>query len=78
MQPGDEPVQPVLGDGQLGQRAAEHDVDPVLAIARQLGVEVAGRDCGAPAELDHVDVLARHLNQTVDLGHRPGRGQGRG
>ena len=70
VQPGDEAVEAVLGDGQLGQRPAEHDVDPVLAVAGQLGVEVAGGHRRSPAELDHVDVLTGHLGQAIDARHR--------
>jgi hypothetical protein len=69
VQPGDEPVQAVLGDGQFGERAAEHRRDPVVLVPSQLGLEVAGGDGGAPAELDNVDVVARDLDQPVDVGH---------
>ena len=70
VQPRDEPVQPVLGDRQLGERPAEHDRDPVLAITRELGLQVPGGHGGPPSELDEVDVVAGHLHQPVDLGDR--------
>ena len=68
--PVDQLVEPVAGDRQLGQRAAEHHRDPVRPVALELGLEVAGRQRGAPAELDDVDRVAGDLDQAVDLGHR--------
>ena len=39
----------------------------VRAVARELGLEVAGDQRGAPAELDDVDGVAGDLHQAVDL-----------
>ena len=36
-QPGDQAVDAALADRQLGQRAAEHDRDPVRRVALELG-----------------------------------------
>ena len=73
--PVDQLVEPVLGDRQLGERAAEHDRDPVLrGSASSLRLEVAGRERGAPAELDDVDVRRRRPRP----GRRPRRPTARG
>ena len=60
----------LLRDRQLGERAAEHDGDPVGAVAGELGVEVLGDDRRPPAELDEVDRGAGDLDQALDLGDR--------
>ena len=53
--PVDELVDAALHDRQLGERAAEHDGHAVVAVALELGLEVAGRQRRAEAELDDVD-----------------------
>src|SRR3712207_9470379 len=54
----------------LGHGAAEDDRDPVLAVARELRLEVPRRERGAEPELDDVHRRARDLHEAVDLGER--------
>ena len=37
-QPGDQALDPALADRDLGERAAEHDRDPVRGVALELGL----------------------------------------
>ena len=63
-------VDAALLDGELGDRAAEHDRHGVLAVALELRLEVLGGERGAEAELDDVDRRAGDLHEAVDLGQR--------
>src|SRR4051812_4169195 len=57
-QPRDQLLDALLADGQLGERAAQHDRDLVVAVARELGLEVLRGQRRPPAELDDVDERA--------------------
>ena len=70
LDPVDELLELALRDRQLGEAATEHRRDSVLAVARELGLEVGRRERGPPAELDDVDRVADHLDEPVDLGDR--------
>ena len=69
-EPRHQALHPTLADRELGQRAAEHDGDPVGRVAIELGAQVGRDQRRAPAQLDDVDAAARDLEQVVDLGHR--------
>ena len=64
-------LEPVLGDRQLGQRAAEDHRDPVLAVARELAARDSPVTSAVPQpELDEIHEVARDLDQPVDLCQR--------
>src|SRR5581483_2462172 len=48
----------------------QHHGDAVGGVAIELRAQVRADDGRAPPELDDVDALAHHLEQTVDLGDR--------
>ena len=65
-------LEATAADRKLGERAAEHDGNPVVPVALELALEVAGRERGTPSELDDVDELAGDLDHPVDLrGRQP-------
>jgi hypothetical protein len=70
VQPVDERLDPALPDRGLGERSADDDGNPVMAVALELGEQVRRRDRRAPAELDDVDAATGDLDEAVYLGQR--------
>ena len=69
-QPGDQLVDAALRDRELGQRAAEHDGDPVVAVARELGWRLSVTSAVPQPSLTRSTALAGDLDEAVDLGDR--------
>ena len=67
----DQRLEPVLRDRQLGERPAEHDRDPVLAVALELGLRGSRSRSAVPQpSLTRSTDSPGDLDQPVDLGDR--------
>src|ERR1022692_3813404 len=70
VQPGHQSREPVLGNCQLGECAAEHHGNAVSPVASELRFEISGRERGSPPELDQIYEIPGGLQNPVDVGER--------